>query len=156
MIDLLEALRFVNIVGGAVLIGAMFMEFAVVLPTFRRLSPAVAVPFLGTMGPQAWRVMPPFGVASGVAAAAILVFRYGELSTRAIVLTAVGLAFTGCAVASNLFFYLPVEKQMRSFAPEATREEYARALTRLTTRHVVRLVFFSAGFVCFVLAALEV
>ena len=148
----MATLRVVNLLLGAVLVGGMIMEVALILPTLRRLSGEATVRALQIMGPIAWRYLPVCGVGSTLAAIATIVLepRFGEAVVR---LTTVGVVTSMTGMAVNLTLYLPLEREMRAWSPQAPPAELPAALARVTRIHIARTTLFGFGFALYVVAA---
>lgn len=148
----MATLRVLNVVLGSVLVGGMIMEVALILPTLRRLSGSATVRALQIMGPIAWRYLPVCGVGSTLAAIATIVLR-PRFEEPAVLLTTVGAIVSMTGMAINLTLYLPLERKMRAWSPDAPPAELPAELGRATRIHTARTTFFSLGFVCYVVAA---
>jgi hypothetical protein len=148
----MATLRVLNVALGAVLVGGMIMEVALILPTLRRLSGEATVRALQIMGPIAWRYLPVCGVGSTLAAIATIVLR-PRFDEPIVLLTAVGVAVSMTGMAINLTLYLPLERQMRAWSPDAPPAELPETLSRVTRIHTARTTFFGLGFLCYVVAA---
>jgi hypothetical protein len=148
----MATLRVLNVGLGAVLVGGMIMEVALILPTLRRLSGAATVRALQVMGPIAWRYLPVCGVGSTLAAIATIVLG-PRFNDAVVLLTSAGVVISMAGMAVNLTLYLPLERQMRGWSPDAPPAELPAALARVTRIHTARTTLFSLGFVCYVVAA---
>lgn len=151
---LVDVLRTVNLLGGAVLIGGMIMEFMLILPTQRQIPAADAARAFRIMSPIAWRYLPVCGALTVIAAIALLVLSgWHDFAGEVIGLTIAGIACFVPAIATNLGLYLRADQAARAWTPERGDAEFNGLLARMAGLHTIRMVLFGAGYVCFVVAA---
>jgi hypothetical protein len=151
---LVDVLRTVNLLAGAVLVGGMIMEFMLILPVQRRIPAADAARAFRIMSPIAWRYLPVSGALCMTTAIALLVLTVAhEFPGEVTALTAAGVACFVPAVVTNVGFYLRADRDARAWAPERGDAEFTRLLARMASLHTIRMVLFGAGYACFVLAA---
>jgi hypothetical protein len=143
-------LRIINLLFGAVVLGALIMEMVVILPGVAGLSPGEAIRVLRRFAPIAWGYLPVCGTLSTLTAIVIVVIRHA-LSTP-MLLTVAGTLLAIAAVVVGVRLYLPVDQRIRGWPPEAVPAEYAALSRRLATLHTVRTILFTLGYAAFVVA----
>ena len=151
---LVDVLRSANLIFGAVLVGGMIMEFALILPTQRQIPAADAARAFRIMSPIAWRYLPVCGALTVTSAIALLiVWHWYAFPTTVTGLTIAGLACFIPAIATNLGLYLRADRAARAWKPEDGEAEFHRLLERMAKLHTIRMVLFTTGYFCFVVAA---
>jgi Domain of unknown function (DUF1772) len=151
---LVDALRSVCLVGGAVLVGGMIMEYMLILPTQRQIPAADAARAFKIMSPIAWRYLPACGALTVTSAIALLVvWHWHSFPADAVGLTIAGIACFLPAVAVNLGLYLRADRDARAWTVESGDAEFHRLLERMAGLHTIRMALFGVGYVCFVIAA---
>jgi hypothetical protein len=151
---LVDVLRTANLLFGAVLVGGMIQEFALILPTQRQIPAPDAARAFRIMSPIAWRYLPVCGAISVSTAIVLLVLWHWHSFTAAVIgFTIAGIACFIPAVATNLTLYLRADREARAWTPEDGEGEFRRLLERMANLHTVRMTLFTTGYACFVLAA---
>jgi flagellar motor component MotA len=147
----LEIVRFVNVVCAGLVTGAMLMELGVIMPSLRSVSDRALIELHQGMMPRASKYIPMFGALTSIAGV-VTVFEH-DLSDTATVLTIAGLVAWIAAVLITYRFYLPVAVGL-SASEVDTVPERQHTMRRWHSIHLLRTVFFVAGFGLFVAAAL--
>jgi hypothetical protein len=151
---LVDVLRTVNLLGGAVLIGGMIMEFMLILPVQRQIPAADAARAFKIMSPIAWRYLPVCGALSVIAAIVLVILSaWHDFEGEVIAFTLAGIACFVPAIIANLGFYLRADRDARAWTPDRGDAEFDRLLARMAGLHSIRMLLFGVGYVCFVVAA---
>lgn len=150
-----DVLHGVNVLAGAVLIGALVTERLLILPLVRSLPPDRGQAVLQTLSPRAWRAFPVFGGLMTASAFAVLGLALveSELDEPANVVMLVATLATGIAFLSNVGLYLRADRGARALAADRVVDEFPRSLERLSTFNDLRLALFAFAYVLFVVAA---
>lgn len=151
---LLAALRFANLLFGAVLLGSMIMEFRMIMPLVRHLPEATAHQVLRFLSPIALRYVPQSGQISMAGALGIVaLWPVQDLPLATGLLTVVGILLTLPAIFITYRWYLPTDARLREMPLDPVPADSAHVMERMSRLHTVRATFYSLGFVAFVLAA---
>ena len=156
--ELVDVLRFLNVLSAGLEAGGQLSVLLVVVPVKRHwpteLSVRVHQPMLHTL-PD--RYLRPLGFVTGISALLILglaAIGETELETASIVLTLLGLpAAIGVAVLSEAF-NKPTNRIILTWSSEDIPADYARIRDRWDRIHVMRTASGLIAFVCFAAAAL--
>lgn len=148
-----EVLRFVNLVFGAVLFGSMILEHRILIPVIRSRPPREGVELLRAISPIALGYVPQCAQVSFLAGFGTLVW-WRDLGFQDTAWTLAGFLLSAAAVAITFGWYFPIEYALRGLRDEVIATEAPPMMRRLAAVHRVRVVFYGVGYVCFVVAAL--
>jgi hypothetical protein len=154
MRNLTDVLLCLNLFFGAMVTGAMALEFMAILPTFRDLGPAAGLRLHRSLSPRPWRYLPVCGAIATLSAVTALVIDDHFSHTHTTMLI-VGLA----CVAGFLFFsanlYRREDLRARALPDEPTETDWNQAVDRLHRLHVARMVLWLVAYGLFVVVAVR-
>jgi hypothetical protein len=155
-LSLFDVVQLVNLSFGAVLVGGLVMEAAVILPLVGRLGPRAGLQAMRILAPRALAYQPACSV--GMIASGLVLLLLGTLGDDAdgtvvgFLTAAIVLGFMGAA--ASLGVYLPAERTFRGQDDSVSDEECEHSRRRFRDAHYLRAVPFWSAFLCFVVAAL--
>jgi len=129
----------------------MVLEFMMVLPTLRKLSPSDAVETLKLLSPPAWRYLPVCGAISTLSAVGVVVINQDLESVET------GLMLSALAAVAGFLYvsaglYRREDLRVRGWPPGGIPAEWPAALARLHRLHLVRMGLFLTGYALLVAA----
>jgi uncharacterized membrane protein len=148
-----DALRFVNLVCGALVAGGTFFSIWALRPVIRELPPAEGLDLHQRTSQRVEKYMPLSGLVAGLTAIAILVV---DRDLDAVWwITAGGLCLTLLNITVAFTFDLPVTKQLNAMSrTDLDQAEYNRVSDRWDFFHIVRAFFGYGALMLFTIAAL--
>jgi hypothetical protein len=151
---LTDILLGVNLFMGAMVTGAMVLEFMAILPTFRDLGPSGGLRLHRTLSPRPWRYLPVCGaVAFFSAVAAVAIDDHFTDTESALEIAA--LVLVVCFIAASAGLYRNEDLRARALPDDPGEAAWAEALARLHRLHIGRMLLWLCAYALFVVVAVS-
>jgi hypothetical protein len=142
---LTDVLQWLTLFFGAMVAGAMVLEFMVILPTLDRLSAPDAVETIKLLSPGAWRYLPACGAVSTISAFVLLVTDDDLSGTQSVLMVAALVAVAGFLFMSA-GLYRKEDFRVRAWPTGGIPEEWPAALALLHRLHIARMALYLTAY----------
>jgi hypothetical protein len=146
---MLEILRIAALVCGAVVVGGVLAEAAILLPLLRTLVPENALRAFRYIGPRAFATYVPCALITSFALT-LMLFQWSTLGDASQRLLLPALALQWAAVATTVVLYVPLQTKLRT--AESPPPDYQRILGRAVAANASRTAMFLAAWLLLVVS----
>jgi uncharacterized membrane protein len=153
MRDVVQVLRFVDILAGGVVAGGFIMVLVALVSAKREMPAPSALQLHQLSTPRIDLYIPPASVLSVVAGILIIVF-HDEISRTSALFTALGILFMLAVGIASVFFNMPTNRIMAKWSLDAIPSEYVEMRQRWDSVHQLRTAFGVLAFACYIIAGL--
>lgn len=136
-----DVLQWLVLVLGAMVAGAMVLEFLAILPALRSLQSGTAVEVVKQLSPRAWRYLPVCGTIATLSAVAVLIVEDAIDGPRTILMIA-ALVCIAVFLVLSAGLYRREDLRVRGWPTGDLHEDWAGAHARLRRLHIGRMACF--------------